>query len=536
MFWRKIFVILLLTFFVLPLPASAIIDSEKVGACSKLGCLGLDTCSAFQSGGVKDSDGNYYCFSTECENGDDCVFVDRKCNVAEDCTGYSTQEGGQACLNNHCYLDTVGKENFDKGGTVGFTDMKVDLRVKEPKLMIGIPGLVFSKLSSSTVTQENGKTYLNIPYVGEYIAAAYKVGLVVISIIAVVMIIVTGIKIIVSGGEAKVEGFKRIGQIAVGLFIGWGSFTILSIVNPTLVNFQALKVEYFEEIPQTESLTASDLADAAAGEGSPGQFKYFTECPVDLTQPINFADDTISLIPDLKKKPRVNLLPKNIPRRLEFHEKMVTQQILKGTVSQRVAMASEAAAQCQIHYENCGVGTTNIYALASATGGSYGDSARCLQHSKNTKTSVACNSIGNSTKYSPKKVLYDVTGLQTSYGLKVTQLTRGMSCDAKCTKKIWPEACFTNPDLATEKLVSILKDTGKWDPNWINELQPGDYYMIVNWNSYCPGTHSALFLGWKDPAQHIAWVQMGDAGNFIRVGTKKLGKEAIIQISRPVEK
>jgi len=466
--------------------------------------------------------------TTSCGDGTVCTKSDKQCKIESECNYFG---GKSICKDGYCWLDDVSMKKYKETPTL--FGIQADLQIKKPILEINIPQLKFSDVEN----QVDDQGFLHLPYIGEYLSAIYKVGMVAISIIGVIMIIVVGVKITVMGGEERVAGFKKIGQIVIGLFIAWGSYTILYNINPDLVNFSALKVKYIEPIElQTISLTNSDLMDAAIGENSPDKYKYFTKCPVNLTQPIYFADGTTSLIPDLKKKPAVSSLPKNIPRRLEFHEKMVTQQILKGSMVQRVAMATEAAAQCQIQYENCGVGTTNVYALAAATGGSYGASASCLQHAKNTKTSVACNSLGINKAYSPKTMQYDATGLKTSYGLKVTQLTRGMVCNAKCSKKIWPEPCFSDPAQATAKLVSILKATGEWDPNWINKLQPGDYYMIVNWNDYCPGTHSALFLGWKDPVEHIAWVQMGDAGNFIRVGTKKLGKEAVIQISRPKEK
>lgn len=467
--------------------------------------------------------------TTACGNQKTCTKIDKECKSENDCNSYG---GVGICKDGFCWLDDISMQKFKSIPTL--FGIQADLQIRKPILAIDIPQLDFTDVQNSI--DEEG--YLHLPYIGEYMSAIYKFAMVIVSIIGVIMIIVVGVKIVVLGGEEKVAGFKKIGQITIGLFIAWGSYAILYNINPDLVNFKALKVKYIEkEELQTISLTNSDLTDAAIGEGAPDQFKYFTKCPVNLTQPIYFGDGTTSLIPNLKKNPAQSSLPNNIPRRLEFHEKMVTQQILKGSMAQRVAMATEAAAQCQIQYEDCGVGTTNVYALAAATGGSYGASERCLLHAKNTKKGPrACNSLGINTAYTPKTMLHDVTGLNTSYGLKVSQLTRGMFKGADCKTKVWPEPSFDNEDQATAKLVSILKATGKWDPNWINELKPGDYYMIVNWNPYCPGTHSALFLGWKDPAQHIAWVQMGDAGHFIRVGTKKLGNEAIIQISRPKEK
>ncbi len=115
----------------------------------------------------------------------------------------------------------------------------------KPGLEIRLPGLTFSDLAK-TVDSEG---YIQIPWIGEFIRALYNFGLVIVSIVAVVMIIMQGAKIVVSGGESKVEGYKKIGQIAVGLVIAWGSYAILYTINPALVEFKSLKIKYIETIP-----------------------------------------------------------------------------------------------------------------------------------------------------------------------------------------------------------------------------------------------------------------------------------------------
>jgi len=68
------------------------------------------------------------------------------------------------------------------------------------------------------------------------------------------------------------SGYKRIGQIAIGLVILWGSYAIMYNINPELVNFKALKVKYIEPIPlqiistaEYEAITGSaPLAKGAA--------------------------------------------------------------------------------------------------------------------------------------------------------------------------------------------------------------------------------------------------------------------------------
>ena len=78
-----------------------------------------------------------------------------------------------------------------------------------------------------------------MPWIGEYIKAIFNYGLIVASLIGVIAIIVEGIKIIMSfGGEKKVQGYKNIGRIVIGLVLAWSSVMILRTINPNLVNLK----------------------------------------------------------------------------------------------------------------------------------------------------------------------------------------------------------------------------------------------------------------------------------------------------------
>ena len=159
--------------------------------------------------------------------------------------------GTSLCENGVCWLDEFSMKQYLSGPSI--LGIQAALKIINPTLQINIPDLSFSKLASTTATEENGQTYLHIPYIGEYLSAIYKFGMVAVSIIGVIMIVVVGFKITVMGGEERVNGFKRIGQIAVGLFIAWGSYAILYNINPDLVTFQALKILYIQrqELPET---------------------------------------------------------------------------------------------------------------------------------------------------------------------------------------------------------------------------------------------------------------------------------------------
>ena len=126
------------------------------------------------------------------------------------------------------------------------TNVADDLKISKPVIEVNIPQLTFSDVEKNV----DAEGYLHLPWIGEYIATVYKFGLGIISIIAVVMIIIQGLRIITSGGgENKNSGYKKIFQAIIGLFIAWGSYAILYTVNPALVEFKTLKVKYIEPIP-----------------------------------------------------------------------------------------------------------------------------------------------------------------------------------------------------------------------------------------------------------------------------------------------
>ncbi len=191
-------------------------------------------------------------------NNKKCTKTDKSCTQDSDCTGY----GGEGiCKNAFCYLDDIGLEKYKTAPSLfGIT---ADLQIKKPILEITIPQLKFSDVENNIDEEGN----LTLPYIGEYMSAIYKVAMVAVSIVAVIMIIVQGVKITTLGGEARISGFKKIGQIAIGVFIAWGSYAILYNINPDLVNFKALKVKYIETSILPEYLTHGETT----GEVEPGK-------------------------------------------------------------------------------------------------------------------------------------------------------------------------------------------------------------------------------------------------------------------------
>jgi hypothetical protein len=127
--------------------------------------------------------------------------------------------------------------------------------------------------AGKTVTQISfgGKT--KFAHIGEFIQFIYKYGIMVASIVSVVVVIVAGLQWTMSGGNtATIESAKkRIGGAIIGLVLALLSYTILSNVNPQLVNIRLpqtwmikqsqINPEYCFELPTSTTGIAKFVAD-----------------------------------------------------------------------------------------------------------------------------------------------------------------------------------------------------------------------------------------------------------------------------------
>lgn len=141
---------------------------------------------------------------------------------------------------------------------------EIQALLQKPVPKIKIPGLAFTDpaLENLISVQQDGKTYLNIPYLGQYIAAVYRYGIIFISIVAVIMLIRSGVMWILSRGEDTEEIVKGMFQAVIGLGIAVGSYTILYFVNPELVKLQSLHILFINRASMpaiTEEEAETDL-------------------------------------------------------------------------------------------------------------------------------------------------------------------------------------------------------------------------------------------------------------------------------------
>lgn len=137
-----------------------------------------------------------------------------------------------------------------------------DPKVFDPQLGVTIPGLTLSSAQEILDNLEDTEqgVYLNIPFLGEYIAAIYRFSVAAGSVIAIVMIMVAGLQWTISRGDSAAIGSaqKRIAGAFMGLFLLLGSYTILYVINPELLNIRSLKVLYvardiIEPVPGSSS-------------------------------------------------------------------------------------------------------------------------------------------------------------------------------------------------------------------------------------------------------------------------------------------
>jgi hypothetical protein len=144
-----------------------------------------------------------------------------------------------------------------------------------PKLSINIPTIDLGQFAN--VTQSNG--YVYIPFISVYLVGAYKLGIGIASILAIIMIMAGGLVWIAAAGDAGKIGKAKsmITGAVIGLVLTLGSYVALQTVNPDLVNFTALKIKTVSPPPNdifsNYNPEIGGAATGAAGNvSSPSQY------------------------------------------------------------------------------------------------------------------------------------------------------------------------------------------------------------------------------------------------------------------------
>lgn len=257
-------------FFFAPIAFSASCKCDLTGSEANLtgSCLPNPVSSMEECKNKNGYDDGYYkytncifCSGNSCQAGCEdagLTYIDRECQTDADCTRDLPPSSIGKCLYSKCHVDPVALQ-YIENTTVGFRQIEL----KKPKLEIRIPGLTFTDVKSTL----DSEGYIHVPYLGEYIAAIYKFAVAISSIIAAIIVVISGFKVVMSaGGDEKGAAIKRIGQAITGLVILWSSYALFYNINPELVQFKAFRVRYIEIPPLEEEEEVTRGVAAAEAE------------------------------------------------------------------------------------------------------------------------------------------------------------------------------------------------------------------------------------------------------------------------------
>ncbi|MFH1098881.1 MAG: hypothetical protein V1723_03100, partial [Candidatus Uhrbacteria bacterium] len=125
---------------------------------------------------------------------------------------------------------------------------KLNFEPVAPTLNITPPTLEFSKLVARDIG--GGVTVIDIPWIGEYIAAIYRWAVPFGAILAVVVIMIAGIMWMTTGGAGeKSQAQQWIANAVIGLILLVGSYVVLRLINPDLIALRPLRVLIAKRIP-----------------------------------------------------------------------------------------------------------------------------------------------------------------------------------------------------------------------------------------------------------------------------------------------
>ncbi len=137
----------------------------------------------------------------------------------------------------------------------------------KPKLQIDIPTVKFSDIK---LEGEKGSRYIDIPFLAEYIRGVYQYAIGFLAMLAVIMLMIGGVKYIMARGGAGVgEAKKMIGNAIFGLILGFGSYIILNSISPSLTNLTTLRTLFIErETAEVEYPPPPPESSSSENDGS----------------------------------------------------------------------------------------------------------------------------------------------------------------------------------------------------------------------------------------------------------------------------
>lgn len=126
-----------------------------------------------------------------------------------------------------------------------------------PVLQINIPTIL---PFTTEGLKANAEGYAYIPFIGQYFVGIYKWAMMIGGLVAAIMIIFGGFTYLISRGNAQQieEAKSRITGAIFGLALLFGSYAMLYLINPDLVQFKGLKIQVIEFKSLTSDLETEE--------------------------------------------------------------------------------------------------------------------------------------------------------------------------------------------------------------------------------------------------------------------------------------
>ena len=154
-----------------------------------------------------------------------------------------------------------------------------------PVLAINIPTV---HLTNIIARGNEGANTIDVPWIAQYVSGVYSYAVGIAAVLAGVMFVVGGFQYLTAGGDASrvAKAKDRIKDAAVGLFLTFGAYIILTTVNPVLVSNPDIRVKTVRRITIIKNETPASESNAPSAGAPPGpvgpltpvSIRHFAQC------------------------------------------------------------------------------------------------------------------------------------------------------------------------------------------------------------------------------------------------------------------
>jgi len=193
-----------------------------------------------------------------------------------------------------------------------------------PQLNVPIPGLIFAG-SLPQGRNENNEQTVQVPFLAQYISAAYTYLIGISVIAAAVMIIYGGFKYILGSTISSINsGRQTIVDAIIGLCLVFGAYTILAVISPATLTPATLSITLVKPDPfNTFMGAASDAPGVMAEVGIGGRTTSVPSSDIAsnagqagaVPGPATISGDEVVPPPSTSKAPTNLTIPLNCPGR-----------------------------------------------------------------------------------------------------------------------------------------------------------------------------------------------------------------------------